>query len=409
MKKIIKALVSSAALMLVIVPAFVNTTEANAQAPAAAQGQCTDESKQAWYADFTKYRTTDSPKAYDAAMKYLNGCPAETGQIPDYLKKWTAAYEKEARKLKVAPLIYGEKKYPEGLALAKQILADEPENLRVIIDMGYGSYMAAVTLKSDAYNADANTYLRKAIQMIEAGKAPESWAPFKGKDDTLGYLYNSLGRFSLKGNPQESLKWLIKAAQSESDFKKDPWIYYFIGLSYETGPYVKLSADYKARFENQNETPESKLALANVQQVIDRMVDAYARAVALAGNDPKYATNKKDWMESLTTWYKYRHQGADTDLPKLLASVLTTPLPPEPTPLTELPASAPTTSGTPAPTGSSPTGTAMNTGTATQPAKTTTTVPAATTTTPKTTTPANTSANDPKPVKPKTRNNHRRH
>ena len=36
--------------------------------------------------------------------------------------------------------------------------------------------------------------------------------------------------------------------------------------------------------QDKDETPESKLALANINQIVDRMIDAYARAVALAGS-----------------------------------------------------------------------------------------------------------------------------
>lgn len=408
MKKTIGALAIYASLALAAVPAFATIFQSTAQAqtqtpiqtatpaPAAAQGNCTDESKAAWYADFTKNRTTNAKAAYEAGKKYLTACPTEEGQIPAYLKKWVGAYEKEARKLKLTPLLYGEKKYVEALGIGKEVLADDPENLRVIIDMGYGSYLAAATLKNESYNTDALTYIRKAIQMIEAGKAPESWAPFKGKDDTLAYLYNSLGRITLKTNSAEGLTALVKSAQFESDLKKDPWTYFFIGAAYESGPYAKLSEDYKTRFEKKDESPESKLALANVQQVIDRMIDAYARAVALAGTDEKYKANKPGWLESLTTWYKYRHNDSDAGLTDLIASVMTKPLPPEPTPLTTLPAAAPTTSSTPA-AGANRTGSTAVPGTA-APSAAKTTAPAVKTT-------AETATTKPA-AKPK--NNHRR-
>jgi len=408
MKKTIGVLAIYASLALAAVPAFATIFQSTAQAqtqtpiqtpspaPAAAQGACTDESKAAWYADFTKNRTTNAKAAYEAGKKYLTACPTEEGQIPAYLKKWVGAYEKEARKLKLTPLLYGEKKYVEALGIGKEVLADDPENLRVIIDMGYGSYLAAATLKNESYNTDALTYIRKAIQMIEAGKAPESWAPFKGKDDTLAYLYNSLGRITLKTNSAEGLTALVKSAQFESDLKKDPWTYFFIGAAYESGPYAKLSEDYKLRFEKKDESPESKLALANVQQVIDRMIDAYARAVALAGTDEKYKTNKPAWLESLTTWYKYRHNDSDAGLTDLIASVMTKPLPPEPTPITTLPAAAPTTSSTPA-TGANTTGSTAAPGAA---------APSAA----KTTAPAVKTAAETATTKPaaKPKNNHRR-
>jgi hypothetical protein len=409
MKKIIWMLAVYASLGALSVPGLANVNEVKAQTPATAQDQCTDESKAAWYADFTKFRIPDPPKAYEAAKKYLAACPQEEGAIPTYLKKWTTQYDKDARKVKLQPLLY-EKKYPEAFALGKEILADEPENLRVLIDLGYAGYPAMVA-KNESSTGDSLNYARKAIQLIESGKAPESWAPYKGKEDTLAYLYNAIGHLTLKGNSPEALSSLIKAAQFDSDLKKDPWAYFFIAAAYEGGPYAKLSADYKTKFEGKDESPESKLALANIQQVIDRMIDAYARAVALAGTDPKYQANKKEWLDNLTTWYKYRHNQSDTGLNEMIATVLSKPLPPEPTALTTLPASA-TTLTTSA-------GSTSATGAVVPPATNkTSTTPAAsslvtpakvTTTTAVATKPVSTTSSVKTPTKPKTRNNHRRH
>ena len=404
MKKIIGLLAIYASLAVIAATAFTSNPAVKAQtpAPAAAQGACTDQSKAAWYADFTKFRTTDPTKAAEAGKKYLAACPQEQGPIPDYLKKWLAAYDKEARKGRFKPLLYNDKKYTEALALGKEILAEDPENLSVIIDMGWGSYLAAVALKNESLNNDAVTYAKKAIQLIESGKAPESWLPFKSKEETLAYLYNVVGRQAVKSNPTEALNALIKSVQLETDLKKDPWNYYFIGASYESGPYATLSADYKTRFAGKDETTESKLALENVNQVVDRMIDAYARAVALAGTDAKYQVNKKDWLEALSTWYKYRHNSSDAGLNEMIASVLSKPLPPLPTPITTLPASTPAattpTSGTQGAAGANASSGEGVVTAGTKPASSTAT-PATT----KTTTAATTTATKTKP-----RNNHRR-
>jgi uncharacterized caspase-like protein len=64
--------------------------------------QCTDHNKGEWYATFTKDRTVKTDIAYDAAKKYLTACQNESGPIPEYLKKWVAAYETELEKLKRA-------------------------------------------------------------------------------------------------------------------------------------------------------------------------------------------------------------------------------------------------------------------------------------------------------------------
>jgi hypothetical protein len=420
MKKTIRVMSIYAALALVAV--FANVIELRAQTPAAppaataAQGQCTDEVKNGWYTEFTKSRTTEPAKAYDASKKYL-ACFQGEDQYTTYLKKWNGLYEKELRRVTFQPLLYGDKKYAEAFAAGKQILSEDPENLRVIIDLGYsGFHMATPATKNDSFNADSLTYSRKAIQMIESGKVPESldgksapWAPFKGKDDTLAYLYHGVGRMMVKSNPTEALRALIKALQYETDLKKEPWEYYFVAAAYETGPYPKLSEDYK-KFLGKDETPESKLALANINQIIDRMIDAYARAVALTGSDAKYQAQKKDWTEALSTWYKFRNNSSDAGMNDLIASVLSKPLPPEPTPLTTLPPSAPTTSTTPASgngtTASSTTAPGTAVPSATNKTTTTTAVPPATTGTPKTNQ-AETASTKPA-AKPKARNNHRR-
>jgi hypothetical protein len=398
MKKFFGVLTIFAALVLTVAPARAVTGSAQAQtaAPAAPQGQCTDESKAAWYADFTKNRTTDAKAAYEAGKKYLTACPTEEGQIPAYLKKWVAAYEKEARKLKLNDLFIRERKYAEAMTLAKELLADEPENVTPLIYLGYGGYVVAVTTKNESGNADAANYTRKAIQAIESGKAPENWSPFKSKDDALGYLYYSLGYLERASNTTSALANFIKAATFDSEIKKNPQTYVFITASYEA-EYAKQSAEYERLYKGKDETPESKLAVANINQLVDRIIDALARAVASAGTDAAGQQSKAVWLARLTELYKFRNNNSDAGLNEMIAGVMAKPIPPVPTPLTSLPA-APATSTTPA---TNPTG---------SPANAATTAPAAkpaTTTAPKTTTAAETATTKPA-TKPKSRNNHRR-
>ena len=151
------------------------------------QDQCTQENKDAWYAAFRENFKTDQAKAYDSAKKYLTACSAEDTQITQYLKKWVGAYDKEIRKVRLPAMLYNEKKYPEAFALGKDVLNDEPENLKVLIDLGYGGYLAAAA-KNNSFNADAINYSKKAIQLIESGKTVDNWAPFGSKDEALAYL-----------------------------------------------------------------------------------------------------------------------------------------------------------------------------------------------------------------------------
>jgi hypothetical protein len=400
MNKLITLLGISITVAILALPAAAHTT--------IAQDQCSTEGKNALYKIFLDNRKTAQDKAYDAAKKYL-ACPAgevDAAQqaIIDYLKKFVGQYEAADKKNQFRIKLYNEKKYPEAYALGKELLAAEPDNLKVLIDLGANGYLVG-PLNNASLSAEALDYARKALQQIESGKTIDDWQPLASKDVAVAYLNYTIGALSLEKDPSNALKNLIKAAQFETPLKKSPYTYAYIAGAYETGPYAKQSADYKAKYPGKDETPESKLALANINQIVDRMIDGYARAVALAGNDANFSQAKAVWNESLTTWYKYRNNNTTTGMDQLVAGVLQTPLPPEPTPITVLPASTPAAtpannSGTP---GTSGNGTASLTNTGT-------TAPAAsggTNTggkTAATTTPAGTKPNGTRPAKP--RRNH---
>ena len=345
-----------------------------AQPNSAIQDQCSTEGKNALYKTFLDNRKTDQEKAYKAAKDYL-ACPAdgvdEAGQkIIDYLKKFVSQYEDATKKIRLRALLYNDKKYPEAYALGKDILAAEPDNLKILVDLGANGYLVG-PLNNAALSASALDYAKKALAQLEAGKTIDDWQPLASKDVAIAYLNYTIGALSLQSDPSSALKNLIKAAQFETPLKKSPYTYAYIAGAYETGPYAKMSADYKTQYSGKDETPESKLALANINQIIDRMIDGYARAVALAGNDATFAQPKAVWNESLTNWYKYRNNNTTTGMDQMVASILSKPLPPEPTPLTSLPASTPAVtpannSGTPGTASATPAGPATNKTTTTQ-------------------------------------------
>lgn len=310
------------------------------------QDQCTTEAKDALYKSFRDNRQADQAKAYDAAKKYL-ACPAgeatEASQkIVDYLKKWVGAYEEGSRKIEYRKLLYNDKKYVEAYALGKGLLTAEPENLKVLVDLGASGYLVG-PLNNAALSAEAVAHARKALQLLESGKTLEDWEPLTGKDVAVAYLNYTIGALTLQNEPANALKNLIKAAQFETPLKKSPFTYAYIAGAYETGPYAKLSEEYTRLYKDKEETPDSKLALANIHQLVDRMIDGYARAVALAGTDSKFTAQKPIWQESLTTWYKFRNNNVTDGMNELVAGILAKPLPPEPTPLTVLPAAPPST------------------------------------------------------------------
>ena len=404
MKKLITFLGICTTVAILALPAAAHTTIA--QPDNVVQDACSTEGKDALYAGIRKNLTADQAKAYEDAKKYL-ACPAgeqvtEAQQkIIDYLKNFVAKYEAASKKNDYRTKIYNEQKYAEGYALGKDILATEPENLKVLVDLGANGYLV-LPLKNPALTAEALDYATKALQMIESGKTLDDWQPLPSKEVAVAYLNYTIGAINLEKDPAASLKNLLKAVQFETPLKKSPYTYAYIGGAYETGPYAKQSEEYNIKYKGKDETPESKLALANINQLVDRIIDAYARAVALAGADTKFSTVKAAWTENLTNLYKFRNNNTTEGLDQLIAGILSKPLPPEPTPITVLPAGPATGPATPAATPAGNTGSPQGGNGAGNGAGSTTTAPATNTpkTTPATGTPAKPAT---KPDRPRNR------
>ena len=318
-------------LTLAVLMALAALTFGSRQSVVLAQAQgpeTEDPVKVETYNRFYNNVKTNKAVAYKAAQDYLLKYKKDKDQYIDYLQKWVAAYESDERR-EALPGLINQKNFAEAFATGAKILAEDPNNLRVQIDLGYAGYLAA-SAKNEQFNATALDYARKAIQQIEAGKAPAEWAPFKGRDDTLAYLHYAVGFLTLKTDPSQAIDSLLKAAQLESDVKKTPSTYYFLAVAYEAGPYKTLSSDYQAKYANKPETPESKAALEKLNVVMDRIIDAYARAIAAAGTDPKTQQNRTDWTAKLSTYYKFRHEGSDAGMNEFIAAALQKPLPPKP-------------------------------------------------------------------------------
>ena len=334
MKRTIKLLVLAATfavLAVFAVPTLAQTKE------------CNDENKAAWYDTFLKNFKGEPAQqkiAYDAAKLYLTSCPADPAdKKADYMQnKFVVPFEKmsAATSLKTQfEEAFKKKNYADQIRLGKEVVAAEPENTAAYIIMGVAGLGDPKQLN------EAVPFAKKAIELIEAGKP---FTPlFTTKDTALAYLNNAVGKALLQSSPADAIPYFLKAARLETDLKKNPQLYADLAGAYVEGYIVKQSDEYKAKYANAIESPESKLALENLNQFIDRQIDAFARATALTSNP----VGKKALMDDLTGLYKDRNK-SETGLPELLAKVLSTPIPDIPTPLTALP-TPPTPTPTPTP------------------------------------------------------------
>ncbi len=326
-------------------------------APALAQSnECNDENKGAWYKTFYdnfKGDATQQKTAVDAAKTYIAACPADPADKQrEYMAKFVDKYDALMGKAEVGKQFQAAataKNYAEMMRLGKQMLATDPDN------PGLNLALAGAGLSDAKLLPDSVPFARKSIDLINAGKP---FAPYTSKDQALAYMTYVLAKSSFKSDPNGAIPLFVKALHYESELKKNALVYNELAGAYGEGPVDKFAKDYKALADagKSVDSPEVKLAIANMNQAIDRQIDAYARAAAASTN----AADKKAIMDVLSGIYKDRNAGNATGLDQLVATVLNTPIPDAPTPITTLPASTPSTpaSGT---NGSNGDGAAANT------------------------------------------------
>src|SRR5436190_19194025 len=122
----------------------------------------------------------------------------EDDQYTRYLRTWIGAYEEDEKNRRLTAeradreqqLLgsFTQNDYAKAYGMAKQVLADDADNVKVLIALGYEGVLASTEARNETFNNDAATYAQRAIRLVEAGKTPDTWTPFKNREDVLASL-----------------------------------------------------------------------------------------------------------------------------------------------------------------------------------------------------------------------------
>ena len=172
------------ALFFGLILAFSATTLRAQPRTSTAVQETEDEFKVTTYKRFIDNREPNPAAAYQAAKEYMAKYSREDDQYTRYLKVWIAAYEDDERTMRLAAeradreqqLLgsFTTKDFGKAYGLAKQVLADNQDNLKVLIALGYGAFAASTEAKNESFNNDAAGYAQRAVKLLESGKTPES-------------------------------------------------------------------------------------------------------------------------------------------------------------------------------------------------------------------------------------------
>ncbi len=304
--------------LCVNVPAQRNPTMAS---------QTSDELKDRLFAQFTDLRKSLNPEerrlAYPAAKDYLRKFGGDDDSNAREVRKFVTEYERSAHDGDVFAS-YTAKNYLKAFEIGRTLLKADPDDffvLSTLTEAGYETAMAGdLTL-----NDETISYARRAIKILETGKLSKP-DPFKNMDVAKGFLNSTLGWFVKEQLPVEAAAAYLKAVQSDSPYHTDPSVYHRMGVAILRGDFALLSRDYNEKYGAKPASPEQKQMFERLSHLVERTIDAYARAVALSTR-PEQQEARTKILAQLTSLYKNFHNNSDEGLNELIASVLTRPLP----------------------------------------------------------------------------------
>jgi hypothetical protein len=189
----------------------------------------------------------------------------------------------------------------EAFALAREMLAKDPDDLYVLARMARAGTEEA-RKKNRKYADVSLQYGLKAIALIEAGKRPArfdevTWSDYKA---SLGQLYQYTAILYLAADNTAEAKARLTEATELSPH--DPSNFALLGRV--------MNVDYIAQTKAYEAMPDGKAkddAHKKLEAVLDALIDVYARAAGLATGRPEYQTLLQQVIPDLTTFYKYRH------------------------------------------------------------------------------------------------------
>ena len=300
----------AAALTLALVPAL----------PAAAQEVVQDEGAayRAWH---DASQAGDNAKATAAAKAYLAQYPK--GQYAEFITKWLGTAQMTALDAAIK-----EKRTADMIAVGREILAADPENLNVLYALAFNIRRNELFAAPPVFtNAPAAVeFSNKAIALVESGKTLTGVATFD-KNATLAWLTQILAVNEGKnGSPAEAIKLYEKSTALAPE---DPAIAarnLLAVVSLRQAKYGELAKAYNALPAEDRAAaepkPEVKAAKDALNAEADGLIDAAAAFVAFGRtkNLPAATVDRVNGL--LETVYKGRFpEDATLDgLKKILAA-----------------------------------------------------------------------------------------
>lgn len=242
----------------------------------------------------------------------VQGLTAEISRVTDagqrlalaerFLKAFSNDVESGYMKALVVDDYVRANRVDEAFSLGATTLAKQPENLGVLSALALAGTEEA-RKQNTKYATQASQYGVKAIELIETNKKPADmddsfWAYQKL---LLPKLYLSMGALAMaSGKPADAKPRLEKAIQANPT---EPTAYVFLG--------GLIDDDYRAvaeSYQTMPEGPEKPATLKKATELMDKVIDLYARGLGAASGKPEYKPLYDQVLQLITPYYRYRYK-----------------------------------------------------------------------------------------------------
>lgn len=204
-------------------------------------------------------------------------------------------------------------RWDDGFRVASVYLAKNPNDLAVLTQVTIEGVEQAKK-SNPKFVQQSQQYGSKAIEVIEAGKKPETfddarWAEYQTR--WLPTLYQSLGMLSLMtGNKADARAKLDKAVSLNAT---EPFSYVLLGTLVNE-EYQQLAQQHKTLSPG----PLRDTLLTQAHGKLDEVIELYAHAIGLSEGNAVYKQLHDQLLQDLEAYYKYRHNGSTEGLQQLI-------------------------------------------------------------------------------------------
>lgn len=204
------------------------------------------------------------------------------------------------------------KQFDQAFDNGASYLAGDAEDvqIRIMLAIAGADLARGQNLK---YVKASREYGAKAIELIEADKKPaaldnQTWVKEKAM---LPALYQQVSVMSLLDQQPAEAKVILEKAVKLTP--ADPFNQFLLGSI--------ANMEYQTLAQTAQALPSGKSKdemMPKVHAQLDKVIEYFARTVALATGNPQYQQLTTQVLADLTVYYKYRHNNSDEGLQKYI-------------------------------------------------------------------------------------------